>query len=78
MTEMRLSSRWATQAAIENIKVGIILQHTGTLISEAHLDPNGMTERGFMPGDERSMGSGDITFDTRSRDPAHLSRISPS
>jgi hypothetical protein len=60
--EMRLSSRWATHAAIENIKVGIILEHTGTLIDEAHLDPNGMTERGFMPGDEKSMGSGDINL----------------
>jgi hypothetical protein len=47
--ELRLSSRWATREAIERIRVGIIQEHTGTLIDQARLDENGMTERGFEP-----------------------------
>jgi hypothetical protein len=70
--EIRLSSRWATHAAIENIKVGIILEHTGTLIDETHIDADGMTERGFMPDDEKSMRSSDNTFDFRQQGIARL------
>jgi len=47
--ELRLSSRWATREAIERIRAGIIQEHTGTLINQARLDENGMTERGFEP-----------------------------
>jgi hypothetical protein len=47
--EFRLSNRWATHEAIENTKIGVIQEHTGTLIDEDHLDANGMTARGFMP-----------------------------
>jgi hypothetical protein len=44
--ELRLSSRWATREAIETIRVGIIQEQAGTLVDQAHLDKNGMTERG--------------------------------
>jgi hypothetical protein len=47
--EFRLSSRWATHEAIESTRIGIIHEHTGTLIDQAYLDKNGMTARGFDP-----------------------------
>jgi hypothetical protein len=54
--EFRLSSRWATHDAIENTKVGIIHEHTETLIDQAHLDKNGMTARGFDPASPNGCG----------------------
>jgi hypothetical protein len=47
--EFRLSSRWATHGSIENTRIGIIHEHRGTLIDQAHRDKNGMTELGFEP-----------------------------
>jgi hypothetical protein len=73
--ESRLSSRWATHGAIELIRVGIIQEHTGTLIDAGHLDANGMTERGFMPSDETSLRYGDDTRDFRSQDAGRLNHI---
>jgi hypothetical protein len=55
--EFRLSSRWATHEAIESTRIGVIQEHTGTLIDQAHLDENGMTARGFDPAIEPLMPS---------------------
>jgi hypothetical protein len=69
--EFRLSSRWATHEAIESTRIGVIQEHTGTLIDQAHLDENGMTARGFDPaisnGDD--VGGVPISLSDQSADP---------